>query len=111
VHGVPRDWRKLHNEELYGMFPSANIYWVVRLRRIGWAGHVARMWYRRVAYRDLVVRPDAKRPCRRPRLRWEYNIKIYRQEVVGRSVDWIDLAQDTDRWRALVNDVINLRVP
>jgi hypothetical protein len=66
---------------------------------------------RRGAYRHLVGRPAAKRPCRRPRIRWEHNIKMYFQEVVGRDVDWIDLAQDRDRWWALVNAVINLRVP
>ena len=74
-------------------------------------GHVARMGDRRGGYVDLVGRPDAKRPLGRPRLRWDYNIKIYLQEVVGRSVDSIDLAQDRDRWRALVNAIMNLRVP
>jgi hypothetical protein len=74
------------------MFSSANICWVIRLRRIRWVGHVARMGDRRGAYRDFVGRPDAKRPPRRPRLRWKENIKFYLQEVVGESVDWIDLA-------------------
>ena len=65
---------------------------------------------RRVAYRTLVGRPDGKKPLGRPRHRWD-NIKIGLQEVGLRSMDWIDLAQDMDRWRALVDAVMNLRVP
>ena len=92
------------------MFSSTNVRWVSRLRRMRWVGHVARVGDRRGAYRDLVGRPDAKRLCRIPRLRWEDNIKMYHPEVVGRGVDWIHLAQDRDSWQALVNAVMNLRV-
>jgi len=77
---------------------------------MGWVGHVARVGDRRGAYRDLLGRPDAKRLCRRYRLRWEDNIKIYHPELVGRGVDWIDLARDRDSWQALVNVVMKLRV-
>jgi hypothetical protein len=65
----------------------------------------------RGAYRVLVGRPEGRRPLGRPRRRWDDNIKIDLQEVGWRGVDWIDMAQDRDRWRALVNAVMNLRVP
>jgi hypothetical protein len=65
----------------------------------------------RVAYNILVGRPEGRRPLGRPRRRWENNIKIDRREIGFRDVDWIYLAQDRYRWRALVNTVMNLRVP
>ena len=73
--------------------------------------HVARMGEKRGLYRVLVGKPDGKRQFGRPRLRWENNIKIDLQEVGCGDVDWIELAQDTDRWRALVSAAMNLRVP
>jgi hypothetical protein len=75
-----------------------------------WAGHVARMGENRGAYRILVRRPEGRRPLWRPRRRWEDNIKMDLQDV-GWGMDCIELAQDGDRWRALVNAVMNLRVP
>ena len=63
------------------------------------------------AYRVLVGKPDGKRDPGRPRCRWEYNIKMDLQEVGCRGMDWTELAEDTYKWRALVNDVTNLRVP
>jgi len=62
-------------------------------------------------YRVLVAKPDEKRPLGRPRRRWEDNITMDLQEVGCVGMDWIELAQDSDRWRALVNPVMNLRVP
>ena len=76
-----------------------------------WTGHVARMGERRGVYRVLVRKPEGKRPLGRPRRRWKDNIKMDLQEVGGGGMDWIDLAQDRDRWRALVNAVMKLRVP
>jgi hypothetical protein len=65
----------------------------------------------RGAYNILVGRPEGRRPLVRPRRRWEDNIKVDVREIGFRDVDWIHLAQDRDRWRALVNTVMNLRVP
>ena len=77
-----------------------------------WAGHVARMGERRGAYRVLVGKPERKRQFGRPRRKCEDNIKNDLQRLNGGGgIDWIDLAQDRERWRALVNGVINLQVP
>jgi len=62
-------------------------------------------------YRVLVEKPEGKRPLGRPRSRWEDNIKMDTQEVGCGGMDWIKLAKDRDRWRALVNVVLNVRVP
>jgi hypothetical protein len=74
-------------------------------------GHAARIGERRNAYKILVGKPEGKRPLGRPRRRWVDNIKIDLREVGWDGRDWIDLAQDRDRWRAHVNVVMNLRVP
>ena len=108
---VTRTWRKLHNEELNDLYSSPSIVRVIKSRRIRWAVHVARMGERRDVYRVLVGKPEGKRPLGRPRSRWEYNIKIDIQDVGCEGMDWIELAQVRDRWRALVNAVMNLCVP
>ena len=72
---------------------------------------MARMGEGRGVYRVLVGKPEGKRPLGRPGCRWEDNIKMDLQEVVEGCGDWIELAQDRDRWRALVNAVMNLQVP
>jgi hypothetical protein len=107
---VTGEWRRLHNEELNGLYSSANIVRVIKSRRMGRAGHVARMGEGRGAYKILVGRPEGRRPLGRPRRRWEDNIKIDPQEV-GWGMGWTELAQDRDRWRALVNVEMNLRFP
>ena len=76
-----------------------------------WAGHVARMGERRGVYRVLVGKRKGKRPLGRPRRRWENTIKVDLQEVGCGGMDWIKLAQDRDRWRALLNAVMDLRFP
>ena len=83
----------------------------MKSRSMRWAGHVALMGKGRGVYRILVWKPERKRPLGRPRRRWEDNIKMCLQEVGCMGMDWIELAQDTDRWRALVSAVMNLRVP
>ena len=90
---------------------SPNIVRVIKSRRMRWAGHVARMGEERGAYRALVGKPEEKRPLGRPRRRWVDNIRMDLQEVGCGYVDWIELAQDRDRWRTLVSAVLNLRVP
>ena len=74
-------------------------------------GHVTCMGERRGLYRVLVGKLEGKRPLGRPRHRWEDNIKMVLQEVGCRGMDWIKLAQDKDRWRALVTVEMNLQVP
>jgi hypothetical protein len=76
-----------------------------------WAGHVARMGEKRNVYKLLVERPKGKRLLGRPRRRWIYNIKMDLLQIGLSVVDWIGLAQDRYRWTALVNSVMNLRVP
>jgi hypothetical protein len=76
-----------------------------------WAGHVARIAEKRNAYRFLVGEPEGKRPLGLPRLRWVDNIKTDIGEIGWGGVDWIDLIQDGDMWRALGNAVMKLRVP
>jgi hypothetical protein len=80
---------------------------IIKSRRMRWAGHVARMGEKRNAYRLLV----GKRPLGRPRPRWVDNIRMDLGEMGWGDVDWIGLAKDRNRWRALVNSVLNLRVP
>ena len=76
-----------------------------------WAGHAARMGERRGVYRVLVGNPEGKRPLVRARRRWKNSINMDLQEVGCGGMDWNELAQDRDRWRALVNAVLKLRVP
>jgi len=107
---VTGEWRKLHNEELGDLYSLPNIVRVVKSRRMRRAGHVARMWEGRGVHRVLVGKPEGKRPLGRPRRRWENNIKTDLQEVGGCFGDWMELAQDTDRWLALVSTVMNFWV-
>jgi hypothetical protein len=104
-------WRKLHNEELHDLYCSPRIIRIMKSRRMRWVGHVARMGEKRNAYRLLVGNPEGKRPLGRARRRWFYNIRMDLLEVKWGDVVWIGLAQDRDRWRALVNSVLNLSVP
>jgi hypothetical protein len=84
---------------------------MIKSRRRRWAWHVARMGETRNAYRILVGKPERKRSLGRPRRRWVDNIKIDLREIEWDGMDWVDLAKVRDQWRALVNTVMNLRVP
>jgi len=107
---VTREWRKLHNEELNDLHSSPNIVRLMKSRRMRYVGHVAGMGVRRGVFRVLVGKSEGKRPLERPRRRWGDNIKIDLQEVGCGGMDWIELARDRDKWRALVSAVMNLRV-
>ena len=87
-----------------------DIVQVVKSRRMRWAGHVARMGEERGVHKVLVGKPEGKRPLGRPRRRREGNIKMDLQEVGGGCEDWMELAQDWDRWRPFVTTVMNFRV-
>jgi hypothetical protein len=109
IFGPKRDevtggWRKLHNEELHTLYSSSNIIRMIKSKRIKWAGHVARIWETKNAYRILVVTPERKRPLGRPRRRWVDNIKIDLREIGLDGMDWIDLAQDRDQWTAFCEE-------
>ena len=108
---VTGEWRKLRNGELNDLYRSPNIVRGIKSRRMWWAGHVERMRERRGVYRVLVRKPEGKKPLGRPRRRWENNISMDLQNVGCGSMDWFELAQDRDRWRDLVNALMNLRVP
>jgi hypothetical protein len=114
IFGPKRDevtggWRNLHNEELRDLYSSPSIIRLIKSRRMIWTGHVARM-EKRNAYGLLVGKPEGKNALGRQRRRWVDNIKMDLGEVGWGDVDWIGLAQDRDKWRALVNWVLNLRV-
>ena len=84
---------------------------VIKSRRLRWTGHVARMEEGRSAFKILTGKPTGKRPLVRLRHRWEDNIRIDLEEIGINAGNWVDLAQDRNYWRALVNAALNLRVP
>jgi hypothetical protein len=103
-------WIKLHNE-LHNLYSSPSIIRMIKTRRMRWAEHVSQIGEKRNAHRILVGKLEGRRLLGRPRHRWEDNIKMDVREIGWGGMDWIYLAQDRDRWRALVNMVLNLQVP
>jgi hypothetical protein len=106
IFGQKRDevregWGKLHNEELHNLYSSPSIIRMIKSRRMKLARHVVR----------TVVKPEGKIPVGRRRCRWKDIIKTNFSEIWWGGMDWIDLAQDRDKWRALANTVMNLLVP
>jgi hypothetical protein len=104
-------WRKLNNEELRVLHSSPSIIKLIKSRRLRWAGHVAQMGEKRYEHRLLVGKPEGRRPLRKPRCRWVDNIKMDLAEIGWSGVNWIGLARDRDKCRALVNTIMNPRVP
>jgi hypothetical protein len=108
---VTGDWRKQHNEELRDLCSLPSIIGMIKSRKMRWAGNVARMKEKRNAYRLLVGEPEGERPLGRPRRRWVDNTGMNLGEVVWDNFDWFVPVQNRNRWKALVNSVLNLRVP
>jgi hypothetical protein len=108
---VTEEWRKLHNEELHDLCSSPSIIKIIKSKRIRWAVHVARMGEKRNACRLLIGKPEGRRPLGRPRCRWVDIIRMNLGEVGWGGVDWIGLAQNRDKWIALVNTVMNPSSP
>jgi hypothetical protein len=112
IFGLKRDeiiggWRKCHHK----LSTSPDIIRIIKSRRIRCAGHVARMGRREMHTGFWWESQERERPLGRPRRRWEDNIKMDLREMGWSGMDWTDLAQDRDQWKALVNTVMNLRLP
>jgi len=84
---------------------------VIKSRRMEWVGHIARIGEMRNEYKILVRKPKGIRPLGRNRRRWKDNIRMDLRVMWWGSVNWLHMAQDRDQWRAVVNTVMNLRVP
>jgi hypothetical protein len=108
---VVRGWRELHYKELCDLYSSPSIITIIKSRKMRWVGHVAQIEEKGNLYRLLVGKPEGKRPLGRPRQRWIDTIKMNLVEIGWGGVDWICLAQDKYWWGALVNMVMNFRVP
>jgi hypothetical protein len=108
---VTGEWRKVHNEELHDLYSSPSVIRIIKAKRMRWAGHVAQMEEKKNAFRLLMGKPEGTGPLGSPRRSWWDNIRMDLVEVGCGDVDWIGLVQDRDRWRALVNSVLNLRAP
>jgi hypothetical protein len=100
---VMGEWRKLHKEEFHDLYSLPSIVRIIKFRRMRWAWHVVRMGGKGNAYRSLVGKPEGKRPLGRPRHRLVDTIKMDLAEIRCGVVDWIDMAQERDKWRHPVN--------
>ena len=102
---------KLHSVELHNLYSSQSISRMIKSRRMRWAGNVAPIGEKMNAYRILVGNPEGMRLLERQRGRWVDNIKMDLREIGWDGMDWIDLTQDMEQYRTLLNTVMNLRVP
>jgi hypothetical protein len=93
------------------MYSSRNTIRRMKLRKMKWTGHVAHKGEKKNVYMIVMAKPEGKRTKGRIRRRWEDNIKMDVREMGWGSMDWIDLPLDRDQWRALLNTVMNLRIP
>jgi hypothetical protein len=114
IFGPKRDeimgqWRKLHSGELHNLYSSTDTIRQIKSRRVRWAGHVARMGEGRNVYRVVVGKPEGKDHWKDQGVDGRMGSKWILGRLVG-GVEWVHLAQDRDRWRAVVNAVMNLRV-
>jgi hypothetical protein len=115
IFGPSRDevtggWKTLHNEDPRNLYSSPSIIRMIKSRRMRWAGHIAQTGTRN-AYRILVGKSEGKRPVEDQDIGVWIILKIDVTEIEWDGTDWIDLAQDRNQWRALMNTVMNLRVP
>jgi hypothetical protein len=101
------EWRRLHNEKLHSLYRPTNIYvvWVIRSRGLRWAGHAVKVEGGRRSFKILTGTLTGNKSLRRPRRRWEDNIRMELKEIGINRMNWVDAAQDRDYWRALVNAV------
>jgi hypothetical protein len=101
----------MYNEELHNLYSSPNIIRMIQVKEDEVGRVCSTSGAKRNPYKILVGKPEAKRPLARPRRRWVDNIKMDLREIGWDGMDWIELAQDRDQWRALLNTVIKFRVP
>jgi hypothetical protein len=105
---VTGGWIKLHNEVHHNLYSSPSVIRMIKSRMMIWALNVAQVGDS--TYRTLIEKPEGKGLVGRPRCSWMENIKMVLREIVWGGMNWIDLVQDREQWRALVNTVMNLRI-
>jgi hypothetical protein len=107
---VTGSWRKLDNEELHILYFSSSRIRMMKSRKMRWPERVARIWEKRNSYKILVGKREGKKPLRGLRRRLMDNVKMNLRDIGWGGMDWIDMVQDREQWRALVNTVMNVLV-
>ena len=115
IFGSKRDtngeWRRLHNKKLHSLYHSSNIVRIIKSRRLKWAGHVTRMDDGMRALKILTGTSIKKDTFMGPRHRWEDTIRNDLTKMGTNTRNYVDLAQNRNYWRALMNATLNLRFP